>query len=306
MSDVGEDACPAWEVAGTIKRVHWAATRREHAMSDRQRLRTVTILAPGITISMLAFLAVTYFNPWHRRATLPDEPSPNGTTQAELVQTPQEDPKQVHARQRMLDSHLVDRGITDRGVLEAMGRIRRQEFVPEVFADVAYADRPLPIGHNQTISQPYIVALMTELVRPKATSRVLDIGTGSGYQTAVLAEICKEVYSIEIVRPLAEDARARLAGLGYKNVTVRHGDGYRGWPEQAPFDAILVAAAPEHVPQPLIDQLAPGGRLVIPVGRFFQELLLIEKQPDGTVKRYVVAGVAFVPMTGEAEEVGKK
>ena len=275
-------------------------------MSDRRRLRTVTILAPGIAILMLAFLFGTYFNPWHRHAALHDEPSPDGTTQAELIQTGQEDPKQVRARQRMLESHLLARGITDRRVLEAMGRIPRQEFVPEAFADVAYADRPLPIGHNQTISQPYIVALMTELVRPKPTSRVLDIGTGSGYQAAVLAEICKEVYSIEIVRPLAEEARERLAGLGYTNLTVRHGDGYRGWPEQAPFDAIIVAAAPEHVPQPLIDQLAPGGRLVIPVGRFFQELLLIEKQPNGTVKRHVVAGVAFVPMTGKAEEAERK
>lgn len=215
---------------------------------------------------------------------------------------PAEQPRLTKARRQMVDGHLRGRDITDPRVLEVMGRLARHRFVPEALEDSAYADRPLPIGHGQTISQPYIVALMTQVVRTKPESRALDIGTGSGYQAAVLAELCKEVYSIEIIRPLAEEARKRLAALGYKNVTVRCGDGYRGWAEHAPFDVIVVAAAPDHVPQPLIDQLAPGGRLVIPVGRWGQELVLIEKQPDGTVRRKTVTGVAFVPMTGEAEK----
>jgi len=205
-------------------------------------------------------------------------------------------------RQRMIDQQLRSRDITDPKVLEVMGRVPRHRFVPPGQVAAAYEDRPLPIGHGQTISQPYIVALMTQVVQPKPESRALDVGTGSGYQAAILAELCKEVYSIEIVKALADDARQRLAELGYKNVTVRHGDGYRGWPDKAPFDLIVVAAAPDHVPQALVDQLAPGGRLVIPVGRFYQDLLLLEKQPDGSVKQRSVAPVAFVPMTGEAEK----
>jgi len=195
-----------------------------------------------------------------------------------------------------------DRDITDQKVLEVMGRVPRQRFVPPTLQAQAYDDNSLRIGHNQTISQPYIVALMTQLVEPKAKSRALDVGTGSGYQAAVLAEICKEVYSIEIVEPLADEAKKRLMDLGYKNVTVRHGDGYRGWPEKAPFDVIIVAAAPGHVPQPLVDQLAPGGKLVIPVGgRFHQQLILIEKDNEGVVHRKPNIPVLFVPMTGEAQ-----
>jgi len=214
-----------------------------------------------------------------------------------------EDPFFTEARQQMVDRDLAGTGrdITDRRVLEVMGRVPRHLFVPEDLRHVAYADRPLPIGHGQTISQPYIVALMTQLAEPGADEKALDIGTGSGYQAAVLAELCKEVYSIEIVEPLADEAKKRLADLGYKNITVRHGDGYRGWKEHAPFDLIIVAAAPDHVPQPLVDQLAPGGKLVIPVGDWYQELILIEKSEDGTVRRQSVAPVAFVPMTGEAQ-----
>jgi protein-L-isoaspartate(D-aspartate) O-methyltransferase len=211
-----------------------------------------------------------------------------------------EDARYVRARQQMIENDLRGRDIRDERVLEVMGRIRRQEFVPEAHAKAAYADRPLPIGFDQTISQPYIVALMTQLVGVKPEGRALDIGTGSGYQAAILAELYKEVYSIEIVESLAKEARKRLDELGYKNVTVRAGDGYRGWPEHAPFDAIVVAAAPDHIPQALIDQLAPGGRLVIPVGRYFQQLVLIEKRADGTIRSQNAGGVAFVPMTGEA------
>ncbi len=166
-----------------------------------------------------------------------------------------------------------------------MGRVARDRFVPADVRRQAYEDHPLPIGLGQTISQPYIVALMTQLAQPTPDSRALDVGSGSGYQTAILAELCRQVYGLEIHRPLAEAAGERLAALGYRNVTVRCGDGCQGWSEHAPFDVILVAAAPAEVPQPLVEQLAPGGRLVIPVGRYFQELLLIEKRPDGTLDR---------------------
>ncbi|NOX54464.1 MAG: protein-L-isoaspartate(D-aspartate) O-methyltransferase [Planctomycetes bacterium] len=208
-------------------------------------------------------------------------------------------------RLRMVREQLESRDITDRRVLDAMRRVPRHLFVPESSRDAAYENHPLPIGYGQTISQPYIVALMTQLARPKPTSRALDIGTGSGYQAAILAELVKEVYSVEILKPLADSARERLKALGYKNVHVRCGDGYRGWPEKAPFDLIIVAAAPDHIPQPLIEQLAPGGRLVIPVGRFFQNLIVVSKDRTGAVRKEAVTPVAFVPMTGEAQRVKK-
>ncbi|GAB4368302.1 MAG: protein-L-isoaspartate(D-aspartate) O-methyltransferase [Acidobacteriota bacterium] len=204
-------------------------------------------------------------------------------------------------REAMVRHQLAARDISDERVLEAMRTVPRHLFVPEPLRDAAYQDSPLPIGHGQTISQPYIVALMTQLAGAAPGKKALDVGTGSGYQAAVLAEICDEVYTIEILCDLAEQARERLEALGYRNVTTRCGDGYAGWPEHAPFDVIIVAAAPEEVPQPLIDQLAPGGRLVIPVGRLHQELLVVEKQPDGTIRRFSYGGVRFVPMTGEAE-----
>lgn len=211
------------------------------------------------------------------------------------------------ARKRlaMVKQQLVGRDITDERVLKAMRRVRRHLFVPEDLRDLAYSDRPLPIGQDQTISQPYIVALMTQLGEIGKSARVLDVGTGSGYQAAVLAELVQQVYSIEILCPLADSARRRLDALGYENVEVRCGDGYAGWSEHAPFDVIIVAAAPEHVPQPLIDQLAPGGRLVIPVGKFYQELIVIQKQHDGSVNRRSVAPVAFVPMTRHTKTGGK-
>ncbi len=204
------------------------------------------------------------------------------------------------ARKRlvMVQEQLAGRDITDERLLNAMRQVKRHLFVPEEWRDLAYADTALPIGHGQTISQPYIVALMTQLGQPGEKACVLDVGTGSGYQAAVLAELAKHVYSVEIICPLADAARERLQSLGYDNVEVRCGDGYGGWPEHAPFDVIIVAAAPEQIPQPLIDQLAPGGRLVIPVGQYLlQELVVIEKQADGGVKKRSVAPVAFVPMT---------
>ena len=187
-------------------------------------------------------------------------------------------------------------------VASAMAKVPRHEFVPDGEKRNAYANRPLPIDLGQTISQPYIVALMTDLMEVGPGDRVLEIGTGSGYQAAVLAELAGAVYTIEIVEPLAREAAARLGRLGYRNVMTRTGDGYRGWPEQAPFDAIVVTAAPREVPQPLIDQLKPGGRLVVPVGGQVagQTLLLIEKRPDGTIARREVLAVRFVPLTDKA------
>lgn len=185
-----------------------------------------------------------------------------------------------------------------RAVLDAMRRVPRHLFVPpEVRAD-AYRDRPLPIGHEATISAPSIVAMMTELLDPKPGDRVLEVGTGSGYQAAVLAELVREVWSVEIIEPLATSAAARLSGLGYRNVSVRAGDGYAGWPEHAPFDKIIVTAAAPHVPQPLLDQLRPGGRMVIPVRRRarHEELMLIEKDARGRVREREILPVRFVPL----------
>jgi protein-L-isoaspartate(D-aspartate) O-methyltransferase len=208
----------------------------------------------------------------------------------------------VALRQAMVEQQMRRRDIVDQRVLQVMERVPRHRFVPEVLQDSAYADRPLPIGEGQTISQPYIVALMTQLAQPTPQSRALDVGTGSGYQAAVLAELCEEVYSIEIIESLAERAGQCLAELGYHNIQVRCGDGYHGWPEHAPFDLIIVAAAPDHVPPALVEQLAPGGRLVLPVGTFFQDLIVVEKQADGDTRRWTVAPVAFVPMTGDARQ----
>lgn len=202
----------------------------------------------------------------------------------------------------MVALQLRERDIRDPRVLEAMGRVRRHEFVPAGLEPMAYDDDPLPIGRGQTISQPYMVALMTQAAAPALTDRVLDVGTGSGYQAAVLAELAGEVYSIEIVEHLARESRERLARLGYWNVTVRWGDGWKGWPEHAPFQAIILAAAPREVPPALLEQLAPGGRLVLPVGDGLeQQLLLITKRPDGSFDRRQVAPVRFVPMTGAAQ-----
>ncbi|MCX5868691.1 MAG: protein-L-isoaspartate(D-aspartate) O-methyltransferase [Proteobacteria bacterium] len=202
----------------------------------------------------------------------------------------------------MVNNQIRDRGVSNPLVLKAMLKVKRHEFVPDEVRYLSYADRPLPIGQDQTISQPYIVALMTELLGLKGGEKVLEIGTGSGYQAAILAEIAKEVYTIEILKPLADSARERLQKLGYKNITVKCGDGYKGWSEYAPFDGIIVTCAPDHIPQPLIDQLKIGGRIVIPVGESYQELLLITKNPGATLTRKSIIPVRFVPMTGEAQK----
>ncbi len=195
----------------------------------------------------------------------------------------------------------IDKEALDPRVMEAMGTVPRHEFVPEVVKSSAYEDRPLPIGQGQTISQPYIVALMTDLMHPGPEQKVLEIGTGSGYQAAVLAELIDKVYTIEIIEELGEQAADRFRRLGYDNITSRVGDGYYGWEEHAPFDAILVTAASSHIPPPLIKQLKPGGRMVIPVGGHFmvQQLVLIEKTEQGKIITHQILPVRFVPLTGD-------
>jgi protein-L-isoaspartate(D-aspartate) O-methyltransferase len=214
----------------------------------------------------------------------------------------QKSPEDVYAekRDRMVRTQIETRGVKDKLVLDAMRKVPRHLFVPRSLRNQAYTDGPLPIGESQTISQPYIVALMTELLGLKGGERVLEIGTGSGYQAAILAEIVEEVYTIEIICSLAETAEKRLKEMEYENVTVTCADGYQGWIEHAPFDGVIVTAAPDHIPQPLVDQLKVGRKLVIPVGDVFQELIVITKTETGTKKMNVIP-VRFVPMTGEAE-----
>ena len=201
-------------------------------------------------------------------------------------------------REKMVETQIKARGVKDPRVLSAMLKVERHLFVPKEYQTSAYADQPLPIGEGQTISQPYIVALMTELLELKGGEKVLEIGTGSGYQAAILAELVKEVYTIEIVEPLASSAKNRLLELGYQNINVKAGDGYLGWPEVGPFDAIIVTAAPDHIPKPLIDQLKEGGRMVIPVGAYSQELKKIVKR-SGKIETADIIPVIFVPMTGK-------
>jgi protein-L-isoaspartate(D-aspartate) O-methyltransferase len=197
----------------------------------------------------------------------------------------------------MISVQLRARGIVDERVLSAMAGVPREQFVPAGSRDLAYADQAVAIGASQTISQPWMVAMMSQLLDPPPGDRVLEIGTGSGYQAAVLSQLAQQVYTIEIVPELAKSAQRILSDLGYGNVTVRQGDGYKGWPEQAPFDGIMVTAAPPEVPQALIDQLANGGRLVAPVGLAWnQELVLIEKDANGRIRRRSAGGVVFVPM----------
>jgi protein-L-isoaspartate(D-aspartate) O-methyltransferase len=204
-------------------------------------------------------------------------------------------------REAMVTEQIAARGVKDARVLAAMRRVPRHEFVPEEMRGLAYSDRPLAIGHGQTISQPYIVALMTEAAGVGKGARVLEVGTGSGYQAAVLAELGADVYSVEIVELLARTAARALERAGYKRVHLRVGDGYRGWPEAAPFDAVVVTAAPPRIPEPLKQQLKPGGRLVIPVGEDWQELRVVRRVGNGW-KEETIAPVRFVPMTGEAQE----
>lgn len=216
-------------------------------------------------------------------------------------------------RNRMVEEQIIKRGIKDKNVLRAMRKVPRHKFInpeqlktsyySERYMEIAYSDRPLPIEEDQTISQPYIVALMTECLRLDHGDRILEIGTGSGYQAAVLAEIVADVYTLELAKSLAERSRRQLEDLGYKNVQVKNSDGYRGWEEFAPYDAIIVTAAPTHIPKTLISQLKVGGRMIIPVGDYHQELMLITKTKEG-FERENVASVRFVPMRGDALKGG--
>lgn len=200
------------------------------------------------------------------------------------------------ARNKMVRVQIMDRGVKDKAILKAMTKVPRHLFVPKEYESEAYDDNPLPIGYNQTISQPYIVAYMTEIAKPDPSKKALEIGTGSGYQAAVLAEIVSKVYSIEIVPELARESAERLKKLGYNNVTVKYGDGYQGWKEFSPFEIIIVTAAAEQIPAPLIEQLAENGRLVIPIGAptAVQELILIEKK-NGKIEKSLLTFVRFVP-----------
>jgi protein-L-isoaspartate(D-aspartate) O-methyltransferase len=228
------------------------------------------------------------------------------TAPVETWQRPRSD-EYADLRRRMVETQLAGRDITDAGVLAAMRDVPRHWFVPKEIERLAYNDRPLPIGFDQTISQPYIVALMTQLVAVQRGDRVLEIGTGSGYQAAVLNELTPHVFTIEIVEPLVRRTIKIFEQRGYDNIRVRIGDGFRGWPEAAPFDAILVTCAAPEIPPPLIEQLRTGGRLCIPVdvGPRGQDLVLMVKRDDGTLERRSVLPVIFVPMTGEAQEKGR-
>ena len=244
--------------------------------------------AAGMAVSLLSLALVAAAGCGSRREN-------------KAVQSTQND-ADARRRTTMVETQIAARGVRDPRVLAAMRKVPRHLFVEPAERARAYEDHPLPIAGSQTISQPYIVALMTELLGLPEHARVLEIGTGSGYQSAVLGEIADEVYSIEILPELALASARKLTELGYKNVTVREGDGYRGWPEHAPFDGIIVTAAPESVPQPLIEQLAPGGRMVIPVGTFFQELKVFTRGADGRITEQSIIPVRFVPMTGEIEK----
>lgn len=229
---------------------------------------------------------------------------PGATATPSATPTPIEMPTEdryAEARRQMVVYQMCMRDITDEEVLQAMEGVPRHEFVLPEYLDRAYADYPLPIGYGQTISQPYIVALMTQLLKMKRGERALEIGTGSGYQAAILAELTDEVYTVEIIEELERQAERRLKDLGYTNVKVKHADGYYGWEEYAPYDAIIVTCAPDHIPQPLISQLRDGGRLVIPVGPpgAYQTLWQIEKRGDQIISNNITEFCRFVPLTGE-------
>lgn len=268
-----------------------AAPTAASAGQGSDLIRTVSALhsTPKVWLILLAFLALAC-------APLPSQAPSSSSVPAES-----DSEAQRQAREQMIREQIEDRGVRDKRVLTAMRRVPRHLYVPREMEPYAYADQPLPIGYGQTISQPYIVAFMTEALELKPQDRVLEIGTGSGYQAAVLAELVREVFSIEIVEALGKESTARLKRLGYSNIQARIGDGYRGWPEAAPFDAIIVTAAPDHIPPALVDQLREGGRMVLPVGRLFQDLLRVRRTAKG-IKQETLLPVRFVPMVGEAEK----
>jgi len=253
--------------------------------------RTVAVFVAALAVLAMIALALRIVPQWAQRSS-PPTPSPQSSS------TPAADSYQP-LREHMVTFDIEERGVSDPAVTQAMRTVPRHEFVLPEYLDQAYADHPLPIGYGQTISQPYIVAAMTELLRLKPGDKVLEVGLGSGYQAAILARLTDQVYSVEIVEELHRRATETLQRLGYSQVKTRHADGYYGWEEHAPYDAIIVTCAPDHIPQPLISQLKDGGRLVIPVGPpgSFQTLWLVEKQGEQTTSRSIM-GVVFVPLTG--------
>lgn len=259
-------------------------------MTAYRNLKRQEIKLAGVTLAAILLLLLA--------TDLCEKRAPSQVSNAPALQ---ETITQSKARKQMVQQQLAARGVRNRTVLRAMREVQRHLFVPPEMQPYAYLDTPLPIGYEQTISQPYIVGFMTEALELTPQDRVLEIGTGSGYQAAVLSVLAREVYTIEIVEPLANQARERLRLLGYSSVKVRTGDGYQGWPDAAPFDAIIVTAAPDHIPQPLIDQLSHGGRMIVPVGKRFQTLTRIRRTASG-LKTDRLLPVRFVPMTGTAEE----
>jgi protein-L-isoaspartate(D-aspartate) O-methyltransferase len=264
--------------------------------------------AAMIVLISCASVAVWSVGQGESDAETPAVPSAEETTEQTQPTAPDlsesADYPRATERNRLVDRTIYRRGITDSEVLRSMRTVPRHEFVPPEYERAAYADSALPIGHGQTISQPYIVAFMTDILNVDSRSRVLEIGTGSGYQAAVLSLIVRSVDTIEIIEPLAHSAAERLARLGYGNVTVHTGDGYFGWEAEAPYDAIIVTAAAGHIPAPLLEQLVPGGRMIIPVGPIHtvQQLILVQKAHDGTITTRQMLPVRFVPMTGRVQQ----
>ena len=284
---------------------------------ERRRFIKRVLKSGIVALAVVAFLvgwlpSAFHFDFFARRTTafaVQQTPSVTLTELASTQEEPLEWPKprfeeRVEERERMVLEQIAARGVDDAAVLDAMRQVPRHLFVPEREARSAYADRPLPIGHGQTISQPYIVALMTELLEVKPGDKILEIGTGSGYQAAVITELTPYVYTIEIIEALGEIADERLTTLGYATVSTNIADGYYGWEEEAPFDGIIVTCAAGHIPPPLLAQLARGGRMVIPVGSVYdvQYLVRVTKDEDGTTRSEALLPVRFVPMTGRAEE----
>jgi protein-L-isoaspartate(D-aspartate) O-methyltransferase len=272
-------------------------------MSQRQvqdRVKLLVAVASVALVAVLALVAGYYLLAGGRDSTAGPTDAPGMAEPSALPTEELASDDRLEERMNMVETQIRRRGVTDQDVLDALEKVPRHEFVPKQYQNQAYADHPLPIGYGQTISQPYIVALMTELLELKNTDRVLEVGTGSGYQAAILAGIVAEVYSVEIVEPLALEAEERLKRLGYANAHVRHADGYFGWEDHAPYDAIIVTCAPDHIPQPLVQQLKDGARLVIPVGPpgGYQTLWQVTKEGE-EVKKRNVTGVLFVPLTGD-------
>lgn len=265
-------------------------------MTTPRRIGVLRMAVVVIVVIAMAWLLLT--RPWQvpPPAATPPQIAQTNTPTTAIV----EDESLTNARHQMVESQIRARGVSDPAVLAAMETVPRHLFVPPESVQDAYADHPLPIGYGQTISQPYIVAWMTELLRLKPGDKVLEIGTGSGYQAAILGQMGMEVYTVEIIELLATQATARLAGMGYKTITVLNADGYYGWPEHAPFDAIIVTCAPDHIPPALVTQLADGGRMVLPVGPpgSYQSLWLVEKHGD-QIQTFNQGGVIFVPLTGQ-------